>query len=137
MDNKEGISVIIPVYNTIAASFWLRFDDPSRIFRFVAFFSRWNTLLMTYGDQGLVLRKRIFEEIGGYRPVSIFEDLDIQQRLRKRGRFVKIKRPITTSARRFKKTGLFKQLLINSALILAWRMGVNPKVLIKYYPARN
>lgn len=122
---------------TIAASFRLRFDDPSWIFHFMAFFSRWNTLLMTYGDQGLVLRKRIFEEIGGYRPIPIFEDLEIQLRLRKRGRFVKIKRPITTSARRFKKRGLFRQLLINTVLVLAWRAGVHPKVLTKYYPYQD
>lgn len=39
-----------------------------------------------YGDSAIFVRHAVYDEIGGFRPHPIFEDLDLVKRLRKRGR---------------------------------------------------
>ncbi len=115
------------------ASFRLEFDEKSWPYRLLAYFSRWNTLFTTYGDQGLLVRKSTFDALGGFPEIPIFEDLELQRKLRRAGRFVKIPRPVTTAARRFKERGLLRQLLLNAVLVLAWRMGRSPEKLARFY----
>jgi hypothetical protein len=62
----------------------------------------------TYGDQGLFTAARTFNAIGGYRNIPIMEDVEIQRRLRPRGRFVKLDIPAVTSARRFLRRGIIR-----------------------------
>ena len=41
-------------------------------------------LKLPYGDQGLLIPRRLYDEIGGYRPLPIMEDVDIVRRLGRR-----------------------------------------------------
>ncbi len=54
-----------------------------------------------YGDQGIFVRAGVFRELGGYRDLRLLEDLDFTQRLKRRGRSVLIRVPLSTSGRRF------------------------------------
>jgi len=54
-----------------------------------------------YGDQGIFVRAEVFRAIGGYRNLALMEDLDLSQRLKRRGRTVLIREPLLTSGRRF------------------------------------
>src|SRR5262249_45138194 len=49
-----------------AGSFCLAFDRDDPWLRFYARCSRWNHPLVTYGDQGLFLRREVFERVGGF-----------------------------------------------------------------------
>lgn len=133
IDAMKQIQHIFGLSGVIAASFYIRFDQIGWMYQILSFLSRWNTTFATYGDQGLLIKKSVFEDIKGFRPIPIFEDLEIQTRLRRKGRFVKISRPIITSSRRFRKNGLLKQLMINLFMILAWRIGFSPMFLSRYY----
>jgi len=117
-----------------AGCFYLEFDKNKWLYKLYAYFSKFNTTLFTYGDQGLFVRKQLFDEIGGYASMPIMEDLDIIQRLKRKVKFVKLDAPIITSARRFEKVGIVKQQLINILLVVLYKCGVSPKVLKKYYP---
>jgi hypothetical protein len=73
--------------------------------------------------------------VGGFRELPLMEDVDIQKRLRKLGRFVKIRRPAVTSARRFLAKGIVRQQLLNTALVLLYHAGVSPAALKRFYAA--
>ena len=129
-----AIETIMATENGIAGgSFSLAFDDDSYVLRFFAMFSRINHVLFTYGDQGLFVRREVFKGIGGFRDIPLMEDVDIQRRLRRKGRFVKIRHPVITSARRYRARGSLHQQMINILLVALYYGGVSPARLKRYY----
>ena len=70
-----------------------------------------------YGDQGLFMEKRVFEEEGGFSPLPIMEDFELVGRLRRRGRIVTLHEPALTSARRWERLGVWRTTLINQIMI--------------------
>jgi len=120
-----------------AGSFCLAFDRDDPWLRAYARASRINHPLFTYGDQGLFLRRELFERIGGFREIPLMEDVEIQRRLRRAGRFVKLPQPVVTSARRFLRHGVLRQQALNAALVGLYYLGVAPARLARAYgPAR-
>jgi rSAM/selenodomain-associated transferase 2 len=61
---------------------------------------------LPYGDQGLLIPRRLYEEIGGYRPLPLMEDVDIIRRLG-RSRTMILRTEAVTSAIRYKREGYF------------------------------
>ncbi len=47
---------------------------------------------LIYGDSAIFVRRSVFAAVGGYRPIPLFEDCDLYQRLRRAGQFVRLKR---------------------------------------------
>lgn len=126
-------NLLVQQKNVVAGSFSLSFDYPNPFLQLYARFSRINHILFTYGDQGLFMRKHIFKKIGGFREIPIMEDVEIQKRLRRLGRFVKIAQPVKTSARRFLFHGIIKQQILNTALVFMYHGGVSPFKLKRFY----
>lgn len=118
----------------VAGSFSLRFDHPHPFLRFLSFFTRFSWWWARYGDQGLFLHKKTFEALGGYKEIPIMEDVDMIRRLKRRGgRLYIIKDPVTTSARRYRSKGVFRQHLLNCFLLGAYMSGVSPERLKQWY----
>ena len=76
-----------------------------------------------YGDQGLFVRADVFHALGGYRDLALMEDLDFAQRLKRRGRSVLIRTPLTTSGRRFLARGPWRTFLFIVWLLALWTLG--------------
>lgn len=137
---KDGIAAINTAMldkEILGGSFYMKFDDDTLPFRFFSTFTKINSAYFTYGDQAIFVRKSVFQEIGAYKALPILEDFEIQKRLRKKGKFVKLPLAVTTSARRFLKNGILKQQLLNIALLLAYELGYSPSKLKKYYADTN
>jgi rSAM/selenodomain-associated transferase 2 len=113
--------------------FFLKFDNDNPLLRIYSAFSKINHFLFTYGDQGIFVRKIIFEKIKGYAGMPIMEDVEILPRIRNKGKFIKLNQPVITSARRFMKKGIVKQQLLNVALVILYKFGVSPEKIKKYY----
>ena len=90
-------------------------------------------LQMPYGDQAIFLRKEVFYDIGSFPKLPIMEDFELMYRLRRKGRIVIIETPVTTSARRWLQSGVFKTTIINQLIIIAYLMGVSPERLVRWY----
>jgi rSAM/selenodomain-associated transferase 2 len=118
-------------------TFTLRFDTDRFLLRLYCFFTRFRFRYFHYGDQGIFVRRSVFEQIGGYRDIPVMEDIEFLQRLRKTGRVVLIRRPVTTSARRFLERGLVRQQLMNSILVSLYSIGVKPEVLARWYKPKS
>lgn len=117
----------------VAGSFSLRFDYQNPFLQLYARCSRINHILFTYGDQGLFMTRCVFERVGGFKEIPLMEDVEIQKKLRKMGKFVKIHQPVITSARRFLLKGIIRQQLLNIGLVLLYHAGVSPGRLEHYY----
>jgi rSAM/selenodomain-associated transferase 2 len=119
-------------------TFTLVFDVDNPLLRFNAFCSNIDWLIFRYGDQGIFVRRSIFEALGGYADIPLMEDIDLLRRLPRYGHRVLIRNyPVTTSARRFVEHGVVRQELLNTALVAAWFAGVKPQALAKWYAARK
>ncbi|HEX2269935.1 MAG TPA: TIGR04283 family arsenosugar biosynthesis glycosyltransferase, partial [Pyrinomonadaceae bacterium] len=79
----------------------LHFDGDTGPARFMTWlYPKLEKLGLCYGDSGIFVRTRVYHEIGGFKPIPLFEDVDFTRRLRKRGRFVRLPIELVTSSRR-------------------------------------
>jgi rSAM/selenodomain-associated transferase 2 len=91
-----------------------------------------------YGDQAIFVRKKYFEEIGGFRDIPFLEDAEFMRRIKKRGDEIFILRDrVKTSARRWKKEGIGYTTLRNMLVVVLYRLGVSPQKLAKYYRSHS
>jgi rSAM/selenodomain-associated transferase 2 len=90
---------------------------------------------LVYGDQGLFVTKQCFQQLGGFPPLRLLEDLFFSRRLRRRGRIVVVRPRIFVSPRRWQQAGLVRQTLRNWSLTALAAGGIHPDRLAAYYPA--
>lgn len=86
-----------------------------------------------YGDQGIFVKRSVFEKIGGFKDIPIMEDVDLMRRLKKVGIVVMLKDKVLTSARRWEKEGIAYTTLRNWLLVSLYFMGVPPERLHRFY----
>ncbi len=85
------------------------------------------------GDQGIFVRREVFERIGGFREWPLFEDVDLVQRIKAAGRFSVLPSPITVSARRHLRHGIFRTVCFIYALRVGFWAGIHPGKLANWY----
>ncbi|UCH64847.1 MAG: TIGR04283 family arsenosugar biosynthesis glycosyltransferase [Ignavibacterium sp.] len=116
------------------ATFRMKFDDKGLLFKIYSWFTRFDSVFTTFGDQGVIITKNFYEEIGGFPEFSIFEDVELLRKARKKTRIVKLPACVTTSARRLKKNGVVLTQLLNAIYILRYFSGTEPsKIYDKYF----
>lgn len=113
--------------------FRLQFDRHSPLLNFYSFCTRLKIARFCFGDRALFVKKNVFEELGGFPPISIFEDIEMSKMLHRRGTFVFLEEAVVTSARRFETYGTFRQQLLNSYLWSRYLLGASPGELAPYY----
>jgi rSAM/selenodomain-associated transferase 2 len=89
---------------------------------------------MIYGDQGLFVKRQVFERIGGFPPLMLMEDLFFSKQLRRQGRIVVAPRCIFVSPRRWQQQGIVRPTLLNWTLTALAAAGVPPNRLAAFYP---
>lgn len=91
-----------------------------------------------YGDQGLLIARALYDEIGGFLDMPLFEDVDIIRRLvAKKGRraLVVLKSRAVTSAERYERDGYVARVLKNARCLAQYHMGVPPERIAERYRA--
>lgn len=91
---------------------------------------------MPYGDQGLFLRRSTFEELGGFAPLPIMEDYELNQRLRRLGEIETSDAVAMTSGRRWQRLGFWRTTLKNQLMIAGYHLGISPECLARFYRGR-
>lgn len=117
-----------------AGAFRLRFDYPTPLLHFYSFCTRFPLPRICFGDRAYFVRTRVFDEIGGYRNIPLFEDLEFVRMLHERGGFVFLDEYVTTAARRFHEVGPLRQQLQNTYLWLHYMRGTDLRTLVERYP---
>jgi hypothetical protein len=85
------------------------------------------------GDQGIFIRRDIFESMGGFAEIPLMEDLDISKRLRKFSPPCCLDTKLVTSSRRWEQNGILRTVFLMWRLRLAYTLGVRPEKLVKHY----
>ncbi|KXZ39928.1 transferase 2, rSAM/selenodomain-associated [Alkalithermobacter thermoalcaliphilus JW-YL-7 = DSM 7308] len=136
--NKESLSYIKKAINQgyIGGGFSLYFSDNNSLFmKYIALTSnlRAKLLGLYFGDQGIFIRKDVFEKVGGFPKIEIMEDFQFSIDIKKYGKMKLLKIPIGTSARRFEKGGYLKTFILMQKMKILYMLGVKPSKLSKMY----
>lgn len=121
-----------------AAAFRFSLDDQSTAARRLESIVAWRCryLGLPYGDQGLLISRRFYEEIGGFKPLPIFEDVNIVRRIG-RARLVMLNSRAVTSAARYRKSGYLRRPLRNLVCLALYGMGVAPHRMVRFYGGKS
>jgi rSAM/selenodomain-associated transferase 2 len=117
-----------------AAYFRLALDDPHPAARRIEALVRWRcaALALPYGDQGLLIARKTYDAVGGFRPLQLMEDVDIVRRLGRR-RLVALDHAAVTSARRYRSDGWWARPMRNLVCLSLYFLGVPPARLARLY----
>lgn len=121
-----------------AGVFTLAFDADDWRARLVASAAMMRTrwLKSPYGDQGFLIKRSVYDEIGGYSDMPLFEDVDIVRRLIQQkgaGALHVLSSRAVTSAERYAREGYRRRVTKNFILLLRFRLGAAPSALAKAY----
>lgn len=89
-------------------------------------------LRLPYGDQGLLISREFYDEIGGYAPLTLFEDVDIIRKIGRK-RLVGLKGAVITDASKYERDGYFKRGWRNIKLARRYFKGESADVLYQDY----
>jgi rSAM/selenodomain-associated transferase 2 len=135
-DALDRIAEALGDPGVVGGAFRLRFGGASRAARFMTGLQPvFGRLGLVYGDAALFVRRDAYEHVGGFRPFPLFEDLDLVNRLRRRGRLARLRAEVTTSPRRFEGKNFPLVFARWVGLQLLYGLGVSPHRLAQLYPA--
>jgi rSAM/selenodomain-associated transferase 2 len=123
-----------PANERRAGFFRFALDDASpaarRLERLVAWRAR--RLALPYGDQGLLIGRRFYDELGGFRAIPLMEDVDIVRRIGRR-RLALIDVAAVTSAETYRREGYLLRPLRNLSCLALYFLGVPPAWIERVY----
>ena len=91
-----------------------------------------------YGDSGVFVRRKVFEQMGGFKPIPIMDDYEFVRRLERSGRTAYLKPAFLVSDRRWRVQGLFPTLVSWFWIQTLYSLGVPARCLARWYgPVRN
>ncbi len=123
----------------VGGAFALAIDDDRLAARVVARGANLRTRLTghPYGDQGIFVRREVFQALGGFAPLPFLEDLEFSGRLRRRGRIALLPAPVTVSARRWRAAGYARTTFRNAIIAACYYLGIDPSPLARWVEPRR
>ncbi len=127
------------IYNEIeggagSGCFRLSFDWDHPALKFYGWFTRFNTTLVRFGDQGLFAKKELFQTINGYdESLLVMEDQQIVRNLKMAGPFSVIENNVVTSARKYRDVGVIKLQAIFFLIWTGYYLGIEQNALVHFY----
>lgn len=121
-------------------AFRRRFDSPSLLLRLGCRLAdlRGTALGIFLGDQAQFVRKEVFQRLGGYPEMLLFEDLAFSSILSRHGATCLVREKVIASSRRFCREGSLRRLSLNVWLTLLYLAGVDANRLARhYYPEHS
>ena len=119
----------------VGGRFDVTFDSRSVLGTMISTFMNRRSRLsgIATGDQALFVRRRIFEQLGGFADIPLMEDIEFSRRLKRTGQMAALHQTVTTSFRRWEQQGPLRTILSMWALRFMYWAGVNPTHLSRWY----
>ena len=89
-------------------------------------------LALPYGDQGLLISRRLYDSVGGFRPLPLMEDVDLVRRIGRR-RLAALGADAVTSSERWRRDGWLRRSSRNLLCLGLYGLGVSPQRLARFY----
>lgn len=117
-----------------AAYFRFRLDDKAWQARLIegGVALRARLLGLPYGDQGLLISRLLYDNLGGYAAMPLMEDIDLVRRIGRR-RLRGLATGAVTSAERWRRDGWLARSARNFVCLLLYRLGMSPDRVAKLY----
>lgn len=116
------------------AVFTFALDDDSpaarRLERMVRWRNRW--LGLPYGDQGLLIHRRFYRRLGGYKEIPLMEDVEFIRRIGM-SRLAMFDVRAVTSAERYIGGGYIRRSLRNLFCLTLFFLRVPPRLIVRIY----
>jgi rSAM/selenodomain-associated transferase 2 len=129
-------AIVAACDDAIGGRFDVELDAPGLAYRVIEaainLRSRWSGLFT--GDQGLFVRRDVFESLGGYPDLPLLEDLALARAMKKRGRTAALRMCLRTSARRWQRHGVLRTVALMWWIRALYFLGVAPERLARLYP---
>ncbi len=120
----------------VGGNFKIVFDGNGIWARFLSrLYPKLRRINLVYGDSAFFVRKEIYEKIGGFESLQLFEDVDLYKKIRKYGRFETLDSPVVTSSRRFENRSFLFTFARWSLFQGLYWLGFPPHLLAKKYEA--
>jgi len=131
----DAIRAALARRDVAGGAFAFRLDTYSLALRLIEWATNLRSiwLQLPYGDQALFIRTRLFHELGGYPEEPVMEDVLLVRRLRRFGRIVTLGLPAVTSARRWRRLGVWRTTLIHLVAMAAYCVGASPVSIARWY----
>ncbi|MGV8998482.1 MAG: TIGR04283 family arsenosugar biosynthesis glycosyltransferase [Parvibaculaceae bacterium] len=118
----------------MAGAFRFTLDDFSGAARFLERIVALRCALfkLPYGDQGLLVNRRLFDKLGGFRPIPLMEDVDLVRRIGRK-RLVMFRSQAVTSSQRYLKRGYVARIIRNAFCLTLYYLHVPPSFIARLY----
>ena len=136
-DTAEVLARTFADDRTQIGSFRLRFDRAGWFLHSCGWFTRFDSVFTRFGDQGIVVRRDFYGQLGGFPAWPLFEDVELLRRARRITRVVSFPAAVTTSSRRFQRGGHLRQQWRNGWLLCRFLAGASPHALAAEYAAER
>jgi len=122
----------------VGGRFDVRLDSPRMLLAVVGWMMNLRSRLsgISTGDQAIFVRRAVFDEMRGYADIPLMEDVELTQRLKRRGRVAALRLRVTTSARKWEQEGVLRTIVLMWLLRLLYALGVSPARLHRWYYGR-
>lgn len=138
-DNELSVNALHQICENEKAAwgaFRQRIDSRRLVYRLLEWGNQWRVQwrAVPFGDQGIFVRRTLFEQINGFAGIPLMEDVELSQRLRRIEKPLLLQGPLTISARRWEKHGVLRQTVKNWSIQYSYARGVSATDLAqKYY----
>jgi rSAM/selenodomain-associated transferase 2 len=131
----EQIAFALRDHRILAGAFRHRIEAPGLLYRLIERGDSLRVRLwkLPFGDQGIFVRRKTFEQLGGFPEVRLLEDVLLMRKLRKISAIPLLRGPLYADARRWQRQGPIRQTFRNWSILTAERLGVSPDRLADYY----
>ena len=135
---EGGIGMILESLedpDVVGGRFRLGLSEDTWMFRAIASLStmRSRYLGITYGDQGIYVRRSVFDRVAGFPDVALFEDSEFCAAVRKLGRFVLLGGTVCSSTRRWRRWGVVPTVIRMWTIRILHLCSVSDKRLSRLY----
>lgn len=123
-----------PANRYFAGYFRFALDDRARAARLLERVVRLRGKLfgLPYGDQGLLISRLFYEQLGGYKRLPLMEDVDIVRRIG-RSRLKSLSATAVTSADKYRRDGYLLRPMRNLFILSLYAAGVSPRYIHTLY----
>ncbi len=131
---REAVAVHVASASGRAGYFDLSLDDAAWQARVIecGVALRARLFGLPYGDQGLLMSRRLYEHVGGFRSIPLMEDVDLARRIG-RHRLRRLDATALTSAERWRRDGWLRRSMRNLTCLALYAAGVAPTRLARLY----
>ncbi len=119
----------------VGGAFKVKIDYPGLFFYLASLGSNLRAALtrIYFGDQAIFVRRKVFEQIGGFPNIPLLEDWEISRKLKRAGKTVLLPGPAVTSARRWLINGKWQTAWLMHKIKILYLLGAKPEDLRRMY----